>query len=123
MVRPLKADRGSIALTTIRVSPKVRQLLHDLKLKHGFATTDQVLRYYLPSNVADNRPIFHSAREIYNLTKRQPDITRDMLQHPEVDKLIKSVSKEVYRRSQTPTSTQRPTQLRQSKSKADLAHK
>lgn len=47
MVRPLKADRDAIAETTIRVSVKTKQLLHDLRLKHGFATTDQVLRYYL----------------------------------------------------------------------------
>ena len=87
MVRPLKQDRESIALTTIRVSPKVRQLLHDLKLKHDFATTDQVLRYYLPSNVAENRPIFHSAREIYNLTKR----------HPDIDRLVKGASNEIMR--------------------------
>ncbi|MGC2426837.1 MAG: hypothetical protein WA421_07370 [Nitrososphaeraceae archaeon] len=87
MVRPLKADRKSVAITTVRVSPKTKQLLHQLKQKHGFATTDQVLRYYLPSDVSDNKPVFHSAREIYNLTKRDPDI----------DRLVKGASNEIMR--------------------------
>lgn len=86
MVRPRKQDRESIALTTIRVSPKVRQLLHDLKLKHDFATTDQVLRYYLPSNVAENRPIFHSARELRDLTQ------------PNIDKMITGAASEVMKK-------------------------
>ena len=87
MVRPLKKDRGSVAITTVRVSPKTRQLLQELKQKHGFATVDQVLRYYLPSNVAENRPVFHNAREIYNLTKR----------HPDIDRLVKGASNEIMR--------------------------
>ena len=87
MVRPLKSDRASVAITTVRVSPKTRQLLQELKQKHGFTTVDQVLRYYLPSNVAENRPIFHSAREIYNLTKR----------HPNIDRLVKGASNQIMR--------------------------
>ena len=87
MVRPLKKDRGSVAITTVRVSPKTRQLLQELKQKHGFATVDQVLRYYLPSNVAENRPVFHNAREIYNLTKR----------HPDIDRLVKGASNQIMR--------------------------
>ena len=82
MVRPLKADRESIAITTVRVSSKTKQLLQELKQKHGFATTDQVLRYYLPSDVSDNRPVFHTAEEIYDFTK----------QHPDIDQLIHDVS-------------------------------
>jgi len=85
MVRPLKADRESIALTTVRVSAKTKRLLQELKQKHQFATIDQVLRYYLPSNAAENRPIFHSAREIYDLTKHNPDI----------DRLIKDTSNQI----------------------------
>ena len=74
-------EEGS-AVTHVRISKQTKQLLHDLRLKHGFATTDQVLRYYLPSDVSDNRPVFHSAREIYNFTKQQRDI----------DQLINDVS-------------------------------
>ena len=58
-----------------------------MKQKHGFATVDQVLRYYLPSNVAENRPVFHNAREIYNLTKR----------HPDIDRLVKGASNQIMR--------------------------
>lgn len=72
MIRPLKVDRGSVAKTHVRISLATKRLIDDLRLKHGFATRDQVLRYYLLSNVADNRPIFHSARKIYDLTKREP---------------------------------------------------
>ena len=38
-------------------------------------------------DVSENRPIFHSAREIYNLTKRDPDI----------DRLVKGASNEIMR--------------------------
>ena len=72
MVRPLKPDREAIALTTIRMSAKTRRLLADLKKKHGFATTDQLIRYYLPSNVSDNRPVFHSAKVRNLLSYRKP---------------------------------------------------
>ena len=48
------------------------RLLADLKEKHGFATTDQVLRYYLPSDIADNRPVFLTTKQAYDLTHRQP---------------------------------------------------
>ena len=98
MARPLKPDRDSIAITSIRVSPKVRQLLHDLRLKHGFTTIDQVLRYYLPSDVSENKAIFHSAKEIYDLTRNN----RDMLQRPNVNKLISSASKEIYHKYVSP---------------------
>ena len=80
-------EEATGARTHIRVSAETKQLLQDLKQKHGFATTDQVLRYYLPSNVAENRPVFHSAREIYNLTKR----------HPDIDRLVKGASNEIMR--------------------------
>jgi hypothetical protein len=73
MVRPLKPDLDAIALTSVRVSAKTRRL-QDLKKNHGFATTDQVIRYYLPSNAAENRPVFHSSKEIYDLTKQRPAI-------------------------------------------------
>ena len=87
MVRPLKPDRESIALTTVRVSSKTKRLLNDLKQKHGLQNIDSVLRYYLPSDVSDNKPVFHSAREIYNLTKR----------HPDIDRLVKGASNEIMR--------------------------
>jgi hypothetical protein len=68
MVRPIKPDHDAIALTTVRVSAETKRLLQDLKQKHGFTTADEGLRYYLPSNVNDNSPMFHAARDIYNLT-------------------------------------------------------
>ena len=54
MVRPLKPDRESIALTTVRVSVKTKQLLQQLKTRHGFATIDQVIKRYLASASASN---------------------------------------------------------------------
>ena len=80
-------EEATGARTHIRVSATTKQLLQDLKQKHGFATVDQVLRYYLPSNVAENRPVFHNAREIYNLTKR----------HPDIDRLVKGASNQIMR--------------------------
>ncbi len=47
MVRPKKADRGSIALTHVRISLTTKRLIDELRQKHGFTTTDQVLQYYL----------------------------------------------------------------------------
>ena len=38
-------------------------------------------------DVAENRLIFHSAREIYNLTKR----------HPDIDRLVKGASNQIMR--------------------------
>ena len=80
MVRPLKPDRDVIARTIVRVSPKIKRLLQELKERHGFATTDQVLRYYLYSNIAiaeagaeaENKPVFytHTVKEICDLTKK-----------------------------------------------------
>jgi hypothetical protein len=64
------------AVTHVRVSIETKQLLHDLQKKHGFDTADEVLRYYLPSNVAENRPVFHSAREIRDLTYRHKPTNR-----------------------------------------------
>jgi hypothetical protein len=63
-----------------------------LKERHGFATTDQVLRYYLYSNIAiaeaeaeagagaeaENKPVFYNstAKEICDLTKKNPYLNR-----------------------------------------------
>ena len=88
MVRPLKQDRGSIALTHIRVSQSTKALIDRLKVKHNLQNIDSVLRYYLPSDVSDNRPVFHSAKEIYNLTKSNRDI----------DRLIKDTSNQIMRK-------------------------
>ena len=86
MARPLKPDRDIIAKTTVRVSPKIKRLLQELKERHGFATTDQVLRYYLYSNIAiaeaeagaeaKNKPVFHTVKEICDLTKKSPYLNR-----------------------------------------------
>jgi hypothetical protein len=88
MVRPLKSDRENIAITTMRVSAKTKRLLQDLKQKHGFATIDQVLRYYLPSDLADNRPVLLTARQTYDLMHWRP-----------IDKLIKEASREIMKQS------------------------
>jgi hypothetical protein len=82
MVRPTKADRTSIAITTVRVSNKTLQLLKELQTRHNFATIDQTLRYYLGPDVTDSRPIFHTANEIYQMTKHQP-----------IDRIIKDAAK------------------------------
>ena len=64
-----KANRDAIAKTTVRVSLKTKRLL---KKKHGFDTTDQVLRYYLPYDVSD-KPVFHSTKEVrIMLSHRKP---------------------------------------------------
>jgi hypothetical protein len=86
MVRPLKPDRDVIARTIVRVSPKIKRLLQELKERHGFATTDQVLRYYLYSNIAiaeagaeaENKPVFytHTAKDICDLTKKNPYLNK-----------------------------------------------
>ena len=88
MVRPLKADRASLAITHVRISKQTKQLLEELKAKHQLTTIDQVLRYYLPSSVNDNRPIFHSAKEVYDLTKS----------NREIDRLIKDTSEQIMRK-------------------------
>lgn len=84
MVRPLKEDRDAVAVVMVRVSPKTKQILTDLKKRHNFQTIDKVLQYYLSSDVINNKPIFHTAREIYDLTRRQP-----------YDKIIKDAARNI----------------------------
>jgi len=75
MSRPLEA---MAARTHIRISHQTRHLLEDLKKKHGFATTDKVLQYYLPSiekDVDNNRPVFLTARQAHDLTHNQHNWT------------------------------------------------
>jgi hypothetical protein len=38
----------------------------------GFTTTDKVIQYYLPANMEDNRPVFLTAKQAYDLTHKQP---------------------------------------------------
>ena len=84
MVRPKKIDRGSLAITHIRISSESKQRLQALKQQHGFATIDQVLLHYLPSNAATAGRTL-TAREIFDFTK----------QNPEANRLIKRVSNQI----------------------------
>jgi hypothetical protein len=72
MVRPTKIDRGSIATTSIRIQPSVLQLLNQLKQKHGFKDLNSTIKYYLPKDIDDNKPVFLTANQAYDLTHRQP---------------------------------------------------
>jgi hypothetical protein len=56
------------AITHIRVSHQTRQLLEALKKKHGFATTDKVLKYYLPHSTDQEKAVFLTAKQVYDLT-------------------------------------------------------
>jgi hypothetical protein len=66
--RPRKIDRSTVALTTVRVQLSVLQLLNQLKKKHGFADLNSVIKYYLPPSIDDNKPIFLTAKQVYQLT-------------------------------------------------------
>ncbi|MGC2427634.1 MAG: hypothetical protein WA421_11405 [Nitrososphaeraceae archaeon] len=89
MVRPLKSDRESVAITTVRVSPKTKQLLQDLQRRHDFKTIDSVLQFYLSEKAIVNQASFHTAREIRDLTKSNI---------VDADRLISRVSKDVAKR-------------------------
>jgi hypothetical protein len=73
MVRPTRNDKGSIATTTsIRIQPSVLQLLNQLKKKHGFKDLNSTIKYYLPKDITQDKPVFLTAKQEYDLTHRQP---------------------------------------------------
>jgi hypothetical protein len=71
MVKTPRIDRRNIATTSIRIQPSVLQLLNQLKQKHGFKDLNSTIKYYLPSNIDDNKPVFLTAKQAYDLTHRQ----------------------------------------------------
>src|SRR5689334_6667235 len=84
---PRHKEEGA-AITHIRISYSTKQLLDQLKKKHGFATSDKVLQYYLPQDTTDNKPVFLTAKQAYDLTHRQP-----------IDRLIKDAAAEVMKKT------------------------
>ncbi|HEY7572977.1 MAG TPA: hypothetical protein VH796_16580 [Nitrososphaeraceae archaeon] len=72
MVRPTRIDKGNIATTTIRIQPSVLRLLNQLKQKHGFKDYNSTIKYYLPQDVTQDKPVFLTAKQEYDLTHRQP---------------------------------------------------
>src|SRR5215467_4221396 len=62
---------ATAALTHVRVSHQTKQLIEALRRKHQFTTIDKVLRYYLPQ-IDDNKPVFLTARQAYDLTHTKP---------------------------------------------------
>lgn len=72
MVKTPRIDRRTISTTSIRIQPSVLQLLNQLKQKHGFKDLNSTIKYYLPSSVDDNKPVFLTAKQAYDLTHRQP---------------------------------------------------
>jgi hypothetical protein len=53
---------ANAAITHVRVSPVIKQRLQALRQNHNFPTIDKVLRYYLPTNVAEanSKPLFYT---------------------------------------------------------------
>lgn len=82
MVRPKKADRGSIAKTHVRISLATKRLIDELRQKHGFTTTDQVLQYYL---------LFP-----YNAEKPRSDADAAATTTAAANEYISSISKDLY---------------------------
>ena len=121
MVRPRKQDREAVALTHIRISLATKRLIDDLRLEHDFKTADDVLRFYLPpitTAAADEsvrpklkpRPrLFHSAREIYDLTHCQP-----------VDEFIRGAASEIMKKTNSSKTT--VNKKVQDKSKTNAGH-
>ena len=82
MVRPIKQDRESIALTHVRISFKTKALLDKVKLEGNFRTHDQALLSLLL---------------LLSPTKPSKALTvTDLLQRPDVNKLLTSVSNDIY---------------------------
>ena len=89
MVRPLKTDRESIALTHVRISPKTKALLDRLKAEGGYKTHDEAL---LSLILSPGQP--SKALTITNLLNR-----------PDVNKLISDTAREVYHNHVKPGSS------------------
>jgi hypothetical protein len=88
MARLANPDQQAICSDFIRVSPRTKKLLNDLKKKHGLATLDSVINYYLPNNAEVDKPVFMTAKQAYNLTH-----------HHSVNRLIKEASREIMKKS------------------------
>lgn len=85
---PRRLDRSSLARTTVRVQPDLLALLNQLKKKHQFRYHSDVIRYYIPRDINDDKPIFHTASELRLINSR-----------PTPEALVGSVSSELYKRT------------------------
>jgi hypothetical protein len=86
MVRPRKTDRDSVAMTHVRISSATKRLIDELRLKHGFKTTDAVLKRYLSSSTA-HAP---ASTEDRQLTKE--DIIRATHENKGIDRIIRGLA-------------------------------
>ena len=101
MVRPTEQDRESVAITHVRISPATKALLDRLKTEGGYRTHNVALINLLTRKQQDLQPqpqqLDRQRQSSTTIT-----ITRDMLQRPDVNKLISSASKEIYHKYVSP---------------------
>jgi hypothetical protein len=63
LVRPRKLDSSTVTLPTVRLQPSISQLLNQSKEKHKIKDHNSTIKYYLLSDISENKTVFSSATE------------------------------------------------------------